>query len=95
MTKAREDGSQVEEVVHSLRKRTQSLEKDLAMEERSKRELKKNLYKLKKESKNDLKKAVELVKNHVVEGGGGEGAELERIVETRFSLDSNSEYESD
>jgi len=83
-----EDNHQITDVVHSLRKRTQSLEKELAKEEETKKALLKGQRKSLKNAQKDLKAAVSIVRTHV---GAGEkdDAEMRSVLTARFNLDDS------
>jgi len=72
---------QAHDEVESLRKRTMSLEKDLARTDKSKKEWQREARHATKQSKNDMKKALGIVKSHVAAGAPEELAlDLEQLL---------------
>ncbi|GMH67804.1 hypothetical protein TrST_g13509 [Triparma strigata] len=89
-----------DEVVHqhadevdTLRKRTMSLEKDLELTVRQKKEAVKEARRAAKKGKGDVKQAVNIVKEHVESGAAAEDLDLNKIF-GRDLEDSGSEYSS-
>ncbi|GMI18269.1 hypothetical protein TrLO_g2766 [Triparma laevis f. longispina] len=79
--------------VDTLRKRTMSLEKDLELTVRQKKEAMKEARRTAKKGKGDVKQAVNIVKEHVESGAGAEDLDLNKIF-GRDLEDSGSEYSS-
>ncbi|GMH52653.1 hypothetical protein TL16_g01279 [Triparma laevis f. inornata] len=79
--------------VDTLRKRTMSLEKDLELTVRQKKEAMKEARRAAKKGKGDVKQAVNIVKEHVESGAGAEDLDLNKIF-GRDLEDSGSEYSS-
>ena len=86
---------QAHDEVESLRKRTMSLEKDLARTDKTKRQWEREAKKATKQSKNDMKKALGIVKNHVAAGAPQELAlDLEHLLGVGDDVDADDDETS-
>ena len=83
---------QAHDEVEFLRKRTMSLEKDLARTDKTKKQWEREARKATKQSKNDMKKALGIVKTHVAAGAPEELAlDLEHLLGVNANEDNDGE----